>query len=207
MFLKKSSKPHRGQVKVLRRPPKAYDSYRGLLRDVAALIEQGRVAAVRSVNVVLTSTYWLVGRRIVEHEQSGAERASYGETVLKRLARDLTAQLGRGFLNETSSRCACSIWVGQFRRQCLRNLQIPQFRRHCLRNLVRALSSPCHGRTTCACSQSPTRKPASITNAKRCWAGGRSANSTARSRALPTREREGQRVWRPPARTCPWTRR
>jgi predicted nuclease of restriction endonuclease-like (RecB) superfamily len=97
MFLKKSSKPHRGQVKVLRRPPKAYDSYRGLLRDVAALIEQGRVAAVRSVNVVLTSTYWLVGRRIVEHEQSGAERASYGETVLKRLARDLTAQLGRGF--------------------------------------------------------------------------------------------------------------
>jgi hypothetical protein len=31
-------------------------------------IEQARLAAVRSVNVVVTSTYWLAGQRIVEHE-------------------------------------------------------------------------------------------------------------------------------------------
>jgi predicted nuclease of restriction endonuclease-like (RecB) superfamily len=72
-------------------------SYRELLRGVVTLIEQGRISSVRSVNAVLTSTYWLVGRRIVEHEQSGAERAAYGETLLKRLAHDLTAELGRGF--------------------------------------------------------------------------------------------------------------
>jgi hypothetical protein len=46
---------------------------------------------------VLTSTYWLVGQRIVEHEQSGSERAGYGEALLKRLAQDLTIRLGRGF--------------------------------------------------------------------------------------------------------------
>src|SRR5437763_3297743 len=68
-----------------------------LLSGVVSLIEEGRLAAVRSVNVVLTSTYWLVGQRIVEHEQSGAERAGYGEALLKRLAEDLTAKLGRGF--------------------------------------------------------------------------------------------------------------
>src|SRR5215471_6211510 len=87
------------QGKVERRARKALDdtSYGELLSGVVCLIEQARLAAVRSVNVVLTSTYWLVGRRIVEHEQSGSERAGYGEALLKRLAQDLTISLGRGF--------------------------------------------------------------------------------------------------------------
>lgn len=81
-----------------RRAPKvAHDPYGELLSGVVSLIEQARLAAVRSVNVVLTSTYWLVGQRIVEHEQSGSDRAGYGEALLKRLADDLTARLGRGF--------------------------------------------------------------------------------------------------------------
>ena len=49
------------------------------------------------MNTVLTSTYWLVGRSIVEHEQSGAVRAEYGQELMKRLATDLTTRLGRGF--------------------------------------------------------------------------------------------------------------
>src|SRR5215472_14993049 len=81
-----------------RRVPKpARNPYSELLNGVVSLIEQGRLAAVRSVNVLLTSTYWLVGQRIIEHEQSGSERAAYGEALLKRLAQDLTARLGRGF--------------------------------------------------------------------------------------------------------------
>jgi hypothetical protein len=50
--------------------------YGELLSGVVSLIEQARVAAVRSVNVVLTSTYWLVGQRIVEHEQFSCLRDS-----------------------------------------------------------------------------------------------------------------------------------
>jgi predicted nuclease of restriction endonuclease-like (RecB) superfamily len=73
------------------------DHYRELLKGVVGLIEQSRFAAARSINVLLTSTYWLIGRRVVEHEQSGSERAGYGETLLERLAEDLTAKLGRGF--------------------------------------------------------------------------------------------------------------
>ena len=84
--------------KVARRKPKRPQRpYHELLSGVVRLIEQARLAAVRSVNVVLTSTYWLVGQRIVEHEQSGSERAAYGQELLKQLAQDLTPQLGRGF--------------------------------------------------------------------------------------------------------------
>lgn len=75
----------------------ALDPYGELLSAVVGLIEEARRTAVRSVNVVLTSTYWRVGQRIVEHEQAGSKRAGYGEALLKRLAQDLTARLGRGF--------------------------------------------------------------------------------------------------------------
>ena len=95
LSVRKSSEQHPGKVE--RRAPKAQSAYGELLAGVVHLIEQARLAAVRSVNVVLTSTYWLVGQRIVEHEQFGSERAAYGEELIKRLAQDLTARLGRGF--------------------------------------------------------------------------------------------------------------
>jgi len=91
-------KPSNHSGKVERRKPKlSHGPYRELLSGVVGLIEQARLTAVRSVNIVLTSTYWLVGQRIVEHEQAGSERAAYGEELIKRLALDLTARLGRGF--------------------------------------------------------------------------------------------------------------
>ena len=46
---------------------------------------------------LLTATYWQIGRRIVEYEQSGAIRAEYGEVLIQRLAQDLTKRHGRGF--------------------------------------------------------------------------------------------------------------
>jgi predicted nuclease of restriction endonuclease-like (RecB) superfamily len=103
--------------KAERRKPKPPDApYRELLSGVVGLIEQARLAAVRSVNVVLTSAYWLVGQRIVEHEQTGLQRAAYGEELIKRLAGDLTARLGRGFSER-------NIW--QMRLFCL-GWPIPQ---------------------------------------------------------------------------------
>jgi len=71
--------------------------YDGLLADVVRVIEDARRAAARSVNAVMTVTYWLVGRRIVEEEQAGQARAGYGEMVVGRLAADLTSRFGRGF--------------------------------------------------------------------------------------------------------------
>jgi hypothetical protein len=79
------------------KPESPLGTYGELLTGVVRVIEQARIAAARSVNVVLTSTYWLVGQRIIEHEQSGSERAAYGKALLQKLAHDLTTRLGRGF--------------------------------------------------------------------------------------------------------------
>jgi len=53
--------------------------------------------AVRYVNTALVATYWLIGKRIVEFEQKGKERAEYGERLLKKLSADLTKRFGKGF--------------------------------------------------------------------------------------------------------------
>jgi hypothetical protein len=71
--------------------------YEALLADVAAVVEGARRGAARSVNAIMTTTYWLIGERIVEREQGGLARAEYGEQVLKRLAGDLSKRFGRGF--------------------------------------------------------------------------------------------------------------
>lgn len=72
----------------------AYDQ---VLAGLVGLLEDARRAAARSVNAVMTATYWEIGRRIVEEEQGGAERATYAKGVVKRLAKDLTSRFGRGF--------------------------------------------------------------------------------------------------------------
>ncbi len=72
-----------------RRVVRAVDGYGGLFADVVRELEDARRAAARSINAVMTATYWLVGRRIVEHEQGGAARASYGEALLDRLAAEI----------------------------------------------------------------------------------------------------------------------
>ncbi len=51
--------------------PHLHSQYDRLLADISGLLEQARRTAARSVNAVLTSAYWQIGRRIVEHEQGG----------------------------------------------------------------------------------------------------------------------------------------
>ena len=77
--------------------PTKLEGYSGVLSDVVALIEAARHEAARSVNAVLTATYWMVGRRIVVQEQGGSRRAKYGKAILKSLSADLTTRFGRGF--------------------------------------------------------------------------------------------------------------
>jgi len=71
--------------------------YDTILSEVIDLLESARHASVRAVNVFMTSTYWLIGRRIIEWEQAGKERAAYGEALINRLSADLTKRFGRGF--------------------------------------------------------------------------------------------------------------
>jgi DUF1016 N-terminal domain len=72
-------------------------AYAALLSDVMSLLDAARRTAGRTVNHIITSAYWEIGRRIVEHEQKGSRRAEYGEQLMRQLAKDLTERFGRGF--------------------------------------------------------------------------------------------------------------
>ena len=72
-------------------------SYQRFLQEVVDLVEQARSQAVRAVNLVMVSTYWDLGRKIVVQEQGGKGRAKYGEQLLEQLSVDLTKRFGRGY--------------------------------------------------------------------------------------------------------------
>jgi predicted nuclease of restriction endonuclease-like (RecB) superfamily len=83
---------------VTAKKPVLFDSaYPEFVAQVVGLLEQARRNSARSVNAIMTATYWEVGRRIVEHEQQGKKRAQYGKALLDRLAKDLTSRFGKGF--------------------------------------------------------------------------------------------------------------
>ena len=91
------SSSNRNQLS-LRRSALSQDAqYQAVYGDVSKIIDAARESAARSVNATMTAAYWLTGRRIVEFEQSGEERAEYGAALIERLAEDLTGQFGRGF--------------------------------------------------------------------------------------------------------------
>ncbi len=73
------------------------DGYSHVHAEIVELLDAARSASVRSVNALMTASYWEVGRRIVEFEQRGKKRADYGEALIRQLAHDLTHRFGRGF--------------------------------------------------------------------------------------------------------------
>jgi len=87
-------------------------SYGDIHTGIVDLLEAARRTAARSVNALMTASYWEIGRRIVEFEQGGEGRAEYGEALLKRLGDDLTRQFGRGFAwrNLTQMRAFYLAW-------------------------------------------------------------------------------------------------
>jgi predicted nuclease of restriction endonuclease-like (RecB) superfamily len=64
---------------------------------VVELLDAARRASARVVNMLMTATYWEIGRRIVQCEQAGERRAAYGMELLTRLSADLTKRFGREY--------------------------------------------------------------------------------------------------------------
>ena len=67
------------------------------ISDIKTLINEARQHVVRSVNTVMVVTYWEIGRRIVEEEQNGSNRAEYGKYIIESLSKALTDEFGKGF--------------------------------------------------------------------------------------------------------------
>ncbi len=68
-----------------------------LLSDIREIVAQARSRAYSAVNTAMVQAYWLIGRRIVEEEQNGQERAQYGSQIIKILSEKLTVEFGKGF--------------------------------------------------------------------------------------------------------------
>lgn len=73
------------------------EDYRYVIDDVKQIIINGRNIAYGAVNRALLLTYWNIGRRIIEVEQDGKQRADYGKQLIKVLSDVLTKEFGKGF--------------------------------------------------------------------------------------------------------------
>ncbi|EGI2008904.1 DUF1016 family protein [Salmonella enterica] len=73
------------------------DEYQQIHDGIIRLVDTARTETVRSINAIMTATYWEIGRRIVEFEQGGEARAAYGTQLIERLAVDLSQRYKRGF--------------------------------------------------------------------------------------------------------------
>lgn len=67
-----------------------------LFQDACLIIDEAQHAAYRQVNETLIKRNWLLGLRI-NKDVLKAQRAEYGEQIVKRLAKALTNRYGEGF--------------------------------------------------------------------------------------------------------------
>ena len=72
-------------------PPAAAGDFDSLVSSIVHIHQQSQAFASKAVNVSLTLRNWLIGCRIVEFEQHGNDRATYGERLLPALAERLSA--------------------------------------------------------------------------------------------------------------------
>ena len=68
--------------------------YQPVISDIKNLIAAGQNVAYNAANRAMIMTYWNIGKRIVEEEQSGAERAEYGKRLISILSDELTKEFG-----------------------------------------------------------------------------------------------------------------
>lgn len=67
------------------------------IHEIKQIVTEARQKAYTAINSAMVEAYWLMGKRIVEEEQQGKERADYGTQLLKELSTELTQEFGKGF--------------------------------------------------------------------------------------------------------------
>lgn len=68
-----------------------------LINDIRELLSKARSLAYNHVSRLSVITNFEIGRIIVEHEQSGNERAQYGKETLQLVSKELSDEFGRGY--------------------------------------------------------------------------------------------------------------
>lgn len=68
-----------------------------LINEIKSILKNAQTKAISAVNSAMVFAYWEIGKRIVEEEQNGNEKADYGTFLLKELAQNLSVDLGKNF--------------------------------------------------------------------------------------------------------------
>ena len=71
------------------------------INEIKTILKNARQKAYTAVNSAMVEAYWEIGRRIVEEEQNGKERAEYGKEILQNLSKVLTEEFGKGYSYRT----------------------------------------------------------------------------------------------------------
>ena len=69
----------------------------GFIQEVKGIIDSSREKAIRSVDHIRVRMYWELGRKIIEEEQQGKNRAEYGKFLIKNLSEKLQLLYGNGY--------------------------------------------------------------------------------------------------------------
>lgn len=67
------------------------------ISDIKAIVHTAKQKAYQAADLFQVAANWLVGRRIVEQEQHGRERAEYGKRIIELASQALTAEYGKGY--------------------------------------------------------------------------------------------------------------
>lgn len=68
-----------------------------LIANIEETVMKAKEKLAGSVNSTMTETYWLIGKYIVESEQNGNIKATYGKGLLTTLSKELSLRLGKGY--------------------------------------------------------------------------------------------------------------
>ena len=71
------------------------------ISEIKKILKNARQKAYTAVNSAMVEAYWEIGRRIVEEEQNGKERAECGKEILQNLSKELTEEFGKGYSYRT----------------------------------------------------------------------------------------------------------
>ena len=67
------------------------------IQEIKNILSAARQKVYSQINIAMIEAYWQTGKRIVQEEQGGANKAAYGEQILEELSKALSAEFGKGF--------------------------------------------------------------------------------------------------------------
>ncbi len=73
------------------------NEYSKLINTIGSIFHKAQKNVVSAINTEMLTTYWKIGKYIVEFEQKGKLKAEYGKQLLLLISKDLTLLYGKGF--------------------------------------------------------------------------------------------------------------